>query len=1746
MATIVVRVVTAQASRAINGLIVDFKRLDTVSGTALGSMTKSVGVAATSMAALTAAFVAFESITAAAKSFATINTELEVMNQLLVGATGSVEGAAAAFDELIEYSKEAPFSIDALTDAFVKLKVSGIDDVMGSVDAYSNAVAAFGGSSEQLKLVILGLQQALSKGTASSEEFRRQIAEQIPGAMQGMAAELDMTYQEMTDTMKKGTLSSKDAVDALTRYVAKFAGSNARVMDTMRGAVTRLKTEWSVLMKELGDSGVWDSLKNGVKAVADELSNLRESGDLTELFAGITRSVEETVNYLIDNKETVVSFFELFVQGAKLAIEAIGLLTKTIVIFSNANDVDTNLTGITGWFDKVQAAFANSLDPTKIVTGYGEAVDAVQELIDTYNSVPDMGYNYNGELVLMADDADTATTAIDNLNASLAAYIEDLSQNGALYKNIIDQSDLKTDVYDTGKTYGAAAPSTEDIAKRKAAQAAYNKQLAAAEKQAVAVDKALDDMFEQEIEDAVDQLEDYNQALKDINDETASNQLSTHIELIRSSAGEYAALTEEIKTSALERKKALSEEGQLTNETSAAVDALAQSQYDLAEASGEVQEALIADAKAGDSFVDGFTAGILDMQDSLYTLGQIGYEVADELRDALGSTLSSALKGDWDEIADIWDDFLDSMIDKAANYFVDQAFEIGTNFVSELISGAESADTGLLSSLSKLVEGDFSGAFSSLFGGGSDCVTLCDGGVLGEASSALGEAAGSLASTATELASSSTSLVTAGASIAALSDVVDGFSLSSSSDAYGTYGDLTTAYASDWSAATDSMVESFSTASTSAWSTIATTADSYWNTAASTAGEAFYDSASLVSEQAQFAYADIWSEMQLSTGTEATSMWASAKTGVSEFVADIKTGAENLVGGAENLSTITSGIGTVAGAYSVYSGISDMMENGVSVGNSVQTGLGAYSLYENLPVVYEGITSAITSAAPALESAITSAAPAIESAVTVGAEALASETLSIVASETVAGVSTSASAGVTASSTGASAGMSASAGFGAVTALPAVAYFFSNINDIFNMGTEMVTGTVTSAFSDASIEITAMAGSIETATNMLNDPAWVEAQVNAVAEYGTNVITDMGAVMSDAYTGYTDTVSGIMGASMEDLDEMSAGTEYGSERAGAISESIDTLPQKLDEAYEAIVIQSETYGDALSTLALTMGDSTGAFDTYVDTIAGYDVALADSTSMMQLASEAAGGNASSYYSLTEALQGIGLTAEEAASEASTMMAVLGTSVTSMASEASAAAATISNTSFDMSASAVIDVSVIGDARADAIADANAAIEGYASGGVVGGMLQGGSGIADDLYLGKVNGQAIVAQGGEFIMNPKASSKYRNVLEQMNASTFAGGGFTTRPTRADPWYDHTKGAQSDVADSDAMDTITKLVEKFNDTIADMNLSDYLNDIRDVNAEYDEYIETLNESGAATEDIKKAEYARWLELEEIEKKRAESVQNLMDSYKSGTDDSLAAKLKDVNDTYADTIDKAVDVGATQAEINKLTEEYNKHLDETKKQYAETVMNFMRPFNDLVSGISDTEKEIRKLNESYDDSIERAKELGLSQQQLTVIEEARIIALTNMTDDIMSGIQDTIDKDAMSATEYAAKGINDTYDEMHDSLIALNATQEQLAKLEEARQIELKEAGKDSLDSYYSDLIDMGAKVSTFGAYNVPNKEYKEPVVVVNAVLQGDSLINDQELSTKVVGISDNNEYEKNRRGYTGRTVGAGNPL
>ena len=197
-----------------------------------------------------------------AKSITKIAAEYETLIIRLSQTEGSIEQARKTYDRFRQTFGKAGFDISAAADGFQKLRVAGLgtEDAFKVVEAGANAVAAFGGSSQDLSRLIVGMTQAIGKGTLSMEEMRQQIGEAVPAAMRIQAREYGVTIGEMFRNIEKGSVDSREAMLKLAAGLEKdFGGTLELKAKTIEGALANLKssTESSIgkLFDETTDGG---------------------------------------------------------------------------------------------------------------------------------------------------------------------------------------------------------------------------------------------------------------------------------------------------------------------------------------------------------------------------------------------------------------------------------------------------------------------------------------------------------------------------------------------------------------------------------------------------------------------------------------------------------------------------------------------------------------------------------------------------------------------------------------------------------------------------------------------------------------------------------------------------------------------------------------------------------------------------------------------------------------------------------------------------------------------------------------------------------------------------------------------------------------------------------------------------------------------------------------------------------------------------------------------------------------------------------------------------------------------------------------------------------------------------------------------------------------------------------------------------------------------------------------------------
>ncbi|MDC9582352.1 tape measure protein [Xenorhabdus sp. PR6a] len=278
--------------------------------------------------------------------------KLERLQVMLQGLATSSDKAAESmrdFNFIVDKAKNAPFSIESISDSFVKLKSAGIDPTKGSLDAMVDSVARFGGDSELLKRATIAIQQMSGKGVISMEELRQQLGEAIPTAMQSMATSMNLSMGELTKAISSGQVEATTAIKGMLNVMeVSYRGSAQRMMSTYSGLVSQMQTNATILAKSIGDAGYMDVAKEALR----DINALLMSDSATyygKQFGSMAKEVidaiKEMIVWVVNNKSVLTSLLQalLAIGGAKIFLSFMKTATGSLTSLNRS--ITTAITG---------------------------------------------------------------------------------------------------------------------------------------------------------------------------------------------------------------------------------------------------------------------------------------------------------------------------------------------------------------------------------------------------------------------------------------------------------------------------------------------------------------------------------------------------------------------------------------------------------------------------------------------------------------------------------------------------------------------------------------------------------------------------------------------------------------------------------------------------------------------------------------------------------------------------------------------------------------------------------------------------------------------------------------------------------------------------------------------------------------------------------------------------------------------------------------------------------------------------------------------------------------------------------------------------------------------------------------------------------------------------------------------------------------------------------------------------------
>ena len=258
---------------------------------------KNIGL---SLAGVAASYVSIDRL---------INTQrtFDKLNAGLITATGSAEGAAAAFDSLQKFAKETPYGLEQSVGAFIKLTNLGLKPSEAALTSYGNTAAAMGKDLDQMIEAV---------ADATTGEFERLKEFGIKASQEN--GKVSLTFKGQTTTIRNNAKEIEKYL--LNLGDVDFAGAMENRMKTLDGSIANLEDTIDGLFLKVSQSGIGDAIKAGVDGASESLETLGDNldtvGDIAlvvgAIFAGryassMVGSIQKTVAASIEQKQALVA-----------------------------------------------------------------------------------------------------------------------------------------------------------------------------------------------------------------------------------------------------------------------------------------------------------------------------------------------------------------------------------------------------------------------------------------------------------------------------------------------------------------------------------------------------------------------------------------------------------------------------------------------------------------------------------------------------------------------------------------------------------------------------------------------------------------------------------------------------------------------------------------------------------------------------------------------------------------------------------------------------------------------------------------------------------------------------------------------------------------------------------------------------------------------------------------------------------------------------------------------------------------------------------------------------------------------------------------------------------------------------------------------------------------------------------------------------------------------------------------------
>lgn len=232
--------------------------------------------------------------------------KFEKYEAVLKNAIGTQEGAAAAMADIKKFAAETPFSVDELTESYIKYVNRGLTPTMEEMTKLGDIASSQGKSFDQLTEAVLD---------AATGEFERLKEFGIQASKSG--DEVSLSFKGVQQTVANTPEAIKGALLAFGELEG-VQGSMAAISQTLEGRVSNLGDNFDALKLSIGEqltpvfNIILDAMNYGIQVVTDLFGWFGKLGENSTFLGGIWEA-------FVDIGKTVWNTFKgIFEIGSQL------------------------------------------------------------------------------------------------------------------------------------------------------------------------------------------------------------------------------------------------------------------------------------------------------------------------------------------------------------------------------------------------------------------------------------------------------------------------------------------------------------------------------------------------------------------------------------------------------------------------------------------------------------------------------------------------------------------------------------------------------------------------------------------------------------------------------------------------------------------------------------------------------------------------------------------------------------------------------------------------------------------------------------------------------------------------------------------------------------------------------------------------------------------------------------------------------------------------------------------------------------------------------------------------------------------------------------------------------------------------------------------------------------------------------------------------------------------------------------